>query len=80
MLNTAGAIGLFLLGAFALIVAFLSFPSIEYYTGGAIIALFIAGLFYVWGNAIRQTRNIDEKIAREKIQQQQNTANSGSSA
>jgi len=61
MLNTAAAMLLFLLGSFALIIAFVETPSIQYYTGGVIIALFIAGLFYAWGNSIIQTRRLDEK-------------------
>ena len=62
MLNTAGALALFLLGSFALIFAFLETPAIQYYTGGVIIALFIAGLFYAWGNSIVQTRKLDEQL------------------
>ena len=62
MINTAGAMALFLLGSFALIFAFVETPSIQYYTGGVIIALFIAGLFYAWGNSIIQTRRLDEEL------------------
>lgn len=52
---------IFLLGSFALIFAFVSTPSIQYFTGGVIVALFMAGLFYVWGRAIIQTRKLEEK-------------------
>ncbi|MDA4112058.1 MAG: hypothetical protein OK439_05925 [Thaumarchaeota archaeon] len=64
-MNTATAILLFLLGSFALIIGFISVPSIQYYTGGVIIALFIAGLLYAWGNTIRQTRNVVEQKPEE---------------
>ena len=57
---------LFLLGAFALIIGFTSVASIQYYTGGVIIALFIAGVFYAWGNAIRQTRKLDQERPEQK--------------
>jgi len=60
-MNTAMGMLLFLLGAFALIIGFTSVPSIQYYTGGVIIALLIAGVFYAWGNTIRQTRKLDQK-------------------
>ncbi len=52
--NPILAILLWLLVAFALIVLFVRTPSLQFYTGGAIIALFVAALVYVWGNAIRQ--------------------------
>jgi len=51
---------LFLAGSFALIIAFVKTPSIQYYTGGVIIALFMAGIFFAFGNSILQTRRLDE--------------------
>jgi hypothetical protein len=57
---------LFLLGSFALIITFVRTPSIEYYTGGVIIALFMAGLFYAYANSIIQTRRLVEKQEQEK--------------
>ncbi|MDA4131030.1 MAG: hypothetical protein OK457_09690 [Thaumarchaeota archaeon] len=60
-MNTLTALLLFLVGAFALIIGFLSVPSIQYYTGGVIIGLFIAGLLYAWANTIRQTRKLGEQ-------------------
>jgi hypothetical protein len=65
-LNTATAILLFLLGSFALIIGFVRTPSIQYYTGGVVIALFMAGLFYAYGNSILQTRRMEEKLAEEQ--------------
>ncbi len=59
-MNTLTGLLLFLLGAFGLVILFMSFPQIQYYTGGAVIALFIAGLIYAWGNTIRQTRKLEE--------------------
>jgi hypothetical protein len=56
---------LFLVASFALIIGFLKTPSIEFYTGGVIIALFMAGLFFAWGNSILQTRKMDEKQKEE---------------
>jgi short-subunit dehydrogenase involved in D-alanine esterification of teichoic acids len=57
---------LFLLGSFALIIGFVSTPSIQYYTGGAVIGLFMAGLFYAYGNSILQTRRMEEKLKKEQ--------------
>jgi protein-S-isoprenylcysteine O-methyltransferase Ste14 len=65
-MNTAGGFVLFLLGAFALVVLFLRFPSIQYYTGAGFILLFMAGVFYIWANTIRQTRKFDEKQSEER--------------
>lgn len=59
--NTLIGLSLFFLGSFSLIVGALRFPSVEFYTGGIVIALFVAGLFYSWGNTIRQAREIGEK-------------------
>jgi len=66
MLNTAAAMALFLVGSFALIFAFVETPAIQYYTGGVIIALFIAGLFYAWGNSILQTRRLEDELKAQK--------------
>jgi hypothetical protein len=52
--NTALGLALFLIAAFALIAVAISTPAIQFYTGGIIIALFMAGLFYAYLNAIRQ--------------------------
>jgi FtsH-binding integral membrane protein len=65
-LNTAGAIGLFIVGSFALIIAFLRVPQLEFLIGGTVVALYMVGLFYAWANTIRQTRKMDEKEARER--------------
>ena len=65
-MNTLTALLLFLVGAFALIIGFIKTPSIQYYTGGVIIGLFIAGLLYAWANAIRQTRKLDEVAPEQK--------------
>ncbi len=48
-MNTLTALLLFLVGGFALVIGFLSVPSIQYYTGGVLIGLFIAGLLMVSG-------------------------------
>ena len=61
-MNTLTALLLFLVGAFALIIGFTETPSIQYYTGGVIIGLFIAGLLYAWANTIRQTRKLNEVV------------------
>jgi hypothetical protein len=65
-LNTATAMLLFLLGSFALVIGFVRTPSIQYYTGGVIIGLFMAGLFFAWGNSIVQTRRLEQKLAEEQ--------------
>lgn len=65
-MNTATAMALFLLGSFALIVGFVRTPSIQYYTGGVVIGLFMAGLFYAYGNSILQTRRMEEKLKKEE--------------
>jgi hypothetical protein len=64
-LNTLGAILLFLAGSFALIIAFVRTPSIQYYTGGVVIGLFMAGIFFAFGNSILQTRRLEEAQKKE---------------
>jgi hypothetical protein len=59
-MNTAAGLGLFLIGSFALLYATTHFSAIQYYTGGIVIGLFIAGLFYSFGNAIRQGLRVSE--------------------
>lgn len=59
-MKIAAGIGLFLLGSFALIVVALLIPQIEFYIGGIFILLFIVGVFYIWGNTIRQSRNLEQ--------------------
>lgn len=59
-METAAGIALFLLGSFALILAALLIPQIEFYIGGIFILLFIVGLFYVWGNTTRQSRKLEQ--------------------
>jgi hypothetical protein len=61
-MNTLTAILLFLAGAFALIIGFIRTPALQYYTGGVIIGLFIAGLLFAWANTIRQTRKLNEVV------------------
>jgi hypothetical protein len=56
-----GAILLWLLATFALIVVFVRTPTLQYYTGGVIIALFVASLIYIFGNAVRQGNKMKEK-------------------
>ncbi|MFI5420697.1 MAG: hypothetical protein ACHQ1H_06985 [Nitrososphaerales archaeon] len=56
------ALLVYLVGAFALIIGFVETPAIQYYTGGVIIGLFIAGLLYAWGNTIRQTRKLSDAL------------------
>jgi cytosine/uracil/thiamine/allantoin permease len=62
MLNTAAAMVIFFAGSLALIFVFVETPSIQYYTGGVIIGLFIAGIVYAWGNSIIQTRRLNEEL------------------
>ncbi|MDH2900339.1 MAG: hypothetical protein PXY39_05160 [archaeon] len=59
-MKIAAGIGLFLLGSFGLIVAALLIPQIEFYIGGIFILLFIVGVFYIWGNTIRQSRKLQQ--------------------
>ncbi len=70
-LNTAAGLGLFLLGSFALLYTTIHIPSIEFYTGGIVIALYIFGLFYAFGNAIRQGNKIVESEAHAAPQAEQ---------
>jgi hypothetical protein len=74
-LNTGIGLALFFLGGFALIVAMVRIPSVEFYTGGAFIALFIAGLFYTWGNAWRQSKRLDENQSSVQTSRQGSEAN-----
>ena len=57
-MDSSAGLGLFLAGAFALIVTALRTPAIEYYTGGIFVGLFIFGLFFAWANAIRQSKKL----------------------
>lgn len=80
-MNTGAAVGLFFAGSFALIVTALRLPAIEFYTGGIFIALFMAGLFYSWGNAIRQVKNLEQKEGgpKETNQNEASVVSHGSS-
>jgi membrane-bound ClpP family serine protease len=66
-LETTAGIALFLLGSFGLIVIALAIPQVEFYTGGIFILLFIVGLLYIWGNAVRQSL----KLEKNKLQESQ---------
>lgn len=57
---------LLLLGSFALIIGFVKTPSIQYYTGGAVVGLFMLGLFIIFGNAMMETRRMEEKLKKEE--------------
>lgn len=57
---------LFLAGSFALVIGFVKTPSIQYYTGGVVIALLMAGLFYAFGNSILQTQRLEDKLKKEE--------------
>lgn len=59
--GTLLAMLIWLVATFGLIAWALNTPAIRFYTGGLIIALFIAALFYVFGNAIRQGNKLREK-------------------
>ena len=77
--NTAVAMAIWLIATFALIAVSITTPSIEFYTGGIIIALFIAALFYVYGNAIRQGNELKKKqpAPAETPQSEENKEQSG---
>ncbi|HYB04152.1 MAG TPA: hypothetical protein VED17_06810 [Nitrososphaerales archaeon] len=64
-MNTLTAMLLFLAGSFALIIVFVKTPSIQYYTGGVVIALFMAGIFFAFGNSILQTQRLEEAQKEE---------------
>lgn len=57
-MNTATGLGLFLLGSFALVAAFVVTPAIKYYLGAVVIFLFMGGVFFILLNTIRQTNNM----------------------
>lgn len=65
---------LFLIGSFALIIGMFAFPAYQAYTGALVILLYVVGLFYAFGNAIRQTKKMGETEKEEeapKPQQEQ---------
>jgi hypothetical protein len=64
-MNTLTAIVVYLVGSFALIIGFIKTPSIQYYTGGVIIGLFIAGLLFAWANTIRQTGKLNDAVSEQ---------------
>jgi hypothetical protein len=51
---------IWLVVTFVLIALSISNPATEYYTGGLLIASFIIALLYVFGNAVRQGRELDK--------------------
>jgi hypothetical protein len=59
--GTLVAMLIWLLATFGLIAWALNTPAVKFYTGGLIIALFIAALFFVFGNAIRQGNKLKAK-------------------
>jgi len=63
-LNTASGFLLYLAGSFALVIATILIPALEYYTGAFVIFLFMGGLFYSWLNAIRQANKIPKEQQR----------------
>ncbi|MGI0085927.1 MAG: hypothetical protein ACREBQ_12680 [Nitrososphaerales archaeon] len=71
-MNTAAGLSLFLLGSFVLLYTTIHIPSIEFYTGGIVIALFIFGLFFAFGNAIRQGNKIEKSETGTIPQTEQN--------
>ena len=60
-MNTATGFALYLIASFALVIFAIRTPEIQYYTGGIVIALFIIGLFFAFGNAMRQGRKLESK-------------------
>lgn len=60
-MNVLTGFGLYLLGAFALIVLALFDVLPTIYLGGFVIAGFIGGLFFAWLNAWRQGENLLRK-------------------
>lgn len=65
-MKTAAGLLVFLLAAFVLLVVMLEVTSVEFYIGGVFVAALVAGVFYVGGNAIRQTKNLEEKEQAQK--------------
>jgi membrane protein implicated in regulation of membrane protease activity len=65
-LNTATAMLLFFLGSLALVIGFVRTPSIQFYTGGVVIALLIIGLLYIYGNSVRQTMRMEKQLKKEQ--------------
>ena len=57
-MNAATGFGLYLLGSFVLVAAFVLTPAVRYYLGAVVIFLFMGGVFYAWLNTIRQTNNM----------------------
>ncbi|HZW55561.1 MAG TPA: hypothetical protein VFF30_04665 [Nitrososphaerales archaeon] len=63
-MNTASGFLLFLVAAFALIVALVLTPALRYYTGAFFIFLFMGGLFFAWLNTIRQTNKMKDETGQ----------------
>ncbi len=59
--NPALAIIAYVLIVFAVIVIGVKTPSIQFYIGGIVIALFMLGLFFAFGNTIRQGKRMADK-------------------
>lgn len=64
-MNVLAAFGLYLLGAFTLIVLALLGILPTNYLGGFVIAGFIGGLFFAWLNAWRQGNKLDRNESLE---------------
>lgn len=56
---------LFLVGAFVLVAALIEMPSYTKYTGEIFILLFLAGLIFALGNAIREGQKFAKKVQSE---------------
>ena len=63
-MNTASGFLLFIVAAFALIVALVLTPALRYYTGAFFIFLFMGGLFFAWLNTIRQTSRMKDETGQ----------------
>jgi len=70
---------LFLAGSFALIIGFVKTPSIQFYTGGVVVGLFMLGLFFAFGNSILQTRRLEEQFKKEEQAAASSSQTSGGS-
>ena len=65
-MNTLTAMLVFLAGSFALVIVFVKTPAIQYYTGGVVVGLFMLGIFLTAGNAMMETRRMEEKLKKEQ--------------
>jgi hypothetical protein len=70
-MNTATGLLLFLAASFAMVVALIRTPALQFYVGAFVIFLFLGGIIYVWLNTVRQTSRMNNTAQEPRLQAEQ---------